>query len=110
MIIRLWITGLKEGRGTAYETFAREISLPMFRKQDGFLGCVMSRNEVESLVLTFWRDQDAVAALNKSPTYQETVGQILAAGLLTELQQTSVAQIHIADLEHVFKSCGAAVP
>ena len=44
MTARLWRTGLKKGRVAAYETFAREISLPMFQEQDGFLGCVMSRD------------------------------------------------------------------
>jgi hypothetical protein len=64
---------------------------------------MMSRTEAVGLVLTFWRDQDAVAALDKSPTYQATVAQILAADLLTESQETCVAEVHIAHLERLFK-------
>ena len=61
----------------------------------------MSHNQVVGFVLTFWRDEDAVAALDKSPTYQETVAQILAADLLIEPQEISVCEIHIADLERL---------
>jgi heme-degrading monooxygenase HmoA len=57
MIGRLWKTGLKTGRDKAYEAFAREISLPMFKQQEGFLGCVMSHNKAVGFVLTFWRDE-----------------------------------------------------
>ena len=99
MISRLWKTGLKAGRGKAYESFARETSLPMFKQQDGFLGCVMSHNQIVGFVLTFWRDAEAVAALDNSPTYQAAVAQILAADLLIEPQEISVCEIHVADLE-----------
>jgi heme-degrading monooxygenase HmoA len=99
MIGRLWKTGLKPGRDKAYEEFARDISLPMFKQQEGFLGCVMSHNQVTGFVLTFWRDKSAVTALEKSLTYQQTVAQILAADLLVETQETSVCEVHIADLE-----------
>ncbi|WP_137389496.1 antibiotic biosynthesis monooxygenase family protein [Rhodoligotrophos defluvii] len=101
MIGRLWKTGLKPGRGDAYETFAREISLPMFCKQKGFLGCVMSRDDETGLVMTFWEDLDAVKALDTSPTYQETVSRILAADLLTAEQTTTIGEVHLLDLAKV---------
>jgi heme-degrading monooxygenase HmoA len=107
MIGRLWKTGLKTGREKAYEAFAREISLPMFKQQEGFLGCVMSHNKAVAFVLTFWRDEDATAALDKSPTYQETVAQILAADLLVEPQEVSVCQIHITDLARLISESPA---
>jgi heme-degrading monooxygenase HmoA len=101
MIARLWKTGLKAGRSTAYEAFARDISLPMFRQQDGFLGCVMSRREDEGLVLTFWRDEAAVEALKRSPSYQATVERILAAGLLAGAQSTEVTDVHLLALDRL---------
>jgi heme-degrading monooxygenase HmoA len=101
MIARLWRTGLKSGRNAAYEVFAREISLPMFREQDGFLGCVMSHRDGEGLVLTFWRDEAAVEALKHSPSYQATVDRILAADLLAGEQSTEVTDIHLLALDRV---------
>jgi heme-degrading monooxygenase HmoA len=101
MIVRLWKTGLKPGRSTAYEVLARDISLPMFRKQDGFLGCVMSHRGGEGLVLTFWRDEAAVEALKHSPSYQATVERILAADLLAGEQSTDVTDIHLLALDRM---------
>jgi len=101
MIGRLWKTGLKAGRGDEYESFARKVSLPMFRMQDGFLGCVMSRDDTEGRVLTFWRDRNAVAALDQSPTYLDTVAKILAADVLTGPQETSVGDIHLCEVERL---------
>lgn len=97
MIARLWKTGLKPGRAAAYETFGREISLPMFRGQDGFLGCIMSRSDDEGLVLTLWRDHATVDALKDSPSYQATVQRILAADLLAGEQSTEVNDVHLLD-------------
>lgn len=101
MIARLWRTGLKSGRNAAYEAFAREISLPMFREQDGFLGCVMSHRDGEGLVLTFWRDEAAVEALKHSPSYQTTVDRILAADLLAGEQSTEVTDVHLLALDRL---------
>lgn len=102
MIARLWKTGLKPERIAAYETFARDISLPMFREQDGFLGCVMSRDGDQGQVLTFWRDQGAVDALAHSPSYLATVKRILAAGLLAGEQSTEVTKVHLHALDRWF--------
>ena len=66
MIGRLWTTGLKPDRVESYDRFARDISLPMFRQQEGFMGCVMLRSANEGLVLTFWRDQAAIDALDQT--------------------------------------------
>lgn len=98
MIARLWKTGLKTGKVDAYDAFARDNSLPMFHKQEGFLGCVMFRSETEATVLTLWRDMAAVASLDTSPTYKETVAGILEADLLTEPQSVAVGVVHLSDL------------
>jgi SAM-dependent methyltransferase/heme-degrading monooxygenase HmoA len=101
MIGRLWMTGLKAGRGRDYEAFAREVSLPMFRAQEGFLGCVMSRDEETGVVMTLWEDEKAVKALDSSPSYGETVAKILASDLLTTEQATRFGKVHVLDLEHI---------
>jgi len=38
MIIRIWRTEIQTAHMAEYEKFAQERSLPMFRKQQGFLG------------------------------------------------------------------------
>jgi heme-degrading monooxygenase HmoA len=101
MIGRLWKTGLKAGRRDAYEAFAREISLPMFRSQKGFLGCLMSRNDETALVMTFWEDMDAVKALETSPSYKETVSKILAGDVLTAEQTVTIGRVHLLDLANL---------
>jgi len=98
MIGRLWRTGLQPGRGEAYESFAREVSLPMFREQDGFVGCLMSRTAESGLVFTLWRDHAAIEALGHSPSYRATVTRILDAGLLAEPQSVEVTEVHLLDL------------
>lgn len=97
MIARLWKTGIKPGRAEAYEAFAREISLPMFRQQVGFAGCIMSRDGDRASVLTLWSGPDAVDQLNSSPSYQATVEAILAADLLAGEQSTEVSDVHILE-------------
>lgn len=101
MIGRLWKTGLQAGRGEAYEAFAREVSLPMFRAQEGYLGCLMSRDDTTGLVLTLWRDADAVRALDTSPSYRATVERILAAEVLADPQETTVGSAHLIDVGRV---------
>jgi heme-degrading monooxygenase HmoA len=98
MIGRLWRTGLQPSRGEAYERFAREVSLPMFRKQDGFLGCLMSRTAEFALVFTLWRDHAAIEALDHSPLYRATVTLILEAGLVIEPQSIEITEVHLLDL------------
>jgi len=87
-----------------YETFAREVSLPMFLAQQGYLGCVMSRDDSQAMVLTFWRDKTAIDALESSSSYQATVARILAAGLLEEPQSTEVTEVHLLNLARLSDS------
>jgi len=98
MIARIWRTGIRPGRADAYESFAREISLPMFRAQQGYAGVVMGRDGNSAWVLTLWRDQAAVDALASSATYQQTVERILAANLLDGEQTTEIAEMHLLDV------------
>lgn len=88
MIIRIWRTEIQRAHMAEYEKFAQERSLPMFRKQQGFLGVLFLGMQKDRAVLTIWRDLPSVEALAHSPTYQETSAQLDATGLL--VGQTSV--------------------
>ena len=98
MLARVWTTGVRPERMDDYEKFAREISLPMFRAQQGFLGCIMSHRNGVARVLTLWRDADAIAALDQSSSYRATVQKILVADLLAGQQSTEVGDVHLFDL------------
>jgi quinol monooxygenase YgiN len=99
MIARLWTTGIKPDRVDAYESFARDISLPMFRAQDGFIGCLMYRDDTVARVLTMWRDMAAVEALGQSDSYRATVARILDADILSGDQGTDVATLHLVEVD-----------
>ncbi len=79
--------------------FARDISLPMFRKQLGFKGVLMAGDGPERLVITLWRDDDAITALDHSASYRETVNRIMAAGFITGHQSVEIHKVHLADLK-----------
>ena len=82
MIARLWRTQVNLTRLAEYEQFAQEQSLPMFRQQRGFLGVFFLGEHQAILVLSLWEDRTAVEALATSATYQATVRQLQATGLL----------------------------
>jgi heme-degrading monooxygenase HmoA len=82
LIVRIWKTRVLPENAVAYEDFAREHSLPMFRQQVGFLGVLFAKSGQERAVITLWRDQDDVSRLEQSPTYRRTVDRITEAGIL----------------------------
>lgn len=99
MIGRFWTARVTEARATEYEAFAREISLPMFRQQQGFLGVAMFRRGADCVVLTLWQDAESAAALARSDSYTRTVSEILAAGFLQGEQTMETYDAHLlADL------------
>jgi hypothetical protein len=49
------------------------------------------------VVLSFWEDGGAVAALDQSPSYRETVDALLASGILTGAQSAEVLTVHGGD-------------
>lgn len=99
MIGRIWTTRVDEVRALEYEAFGREISLPMFRRQPGFLGVAMMRRGEDCVVLTLWQDAESVAALARSDSYARTVSEILAADFLQGEQTLETYDIHLfADL------------
>lgn len=93
MIARLWKTQVDVTRLAEYEQFAQEQSLPMFRQQQGFLGVFFSREHQHCLVLSLWRDHTAVEALATSTTYQATVRQLQATGLLLGHQSVELFEV-----------------
>ena len=64
MIVRTWITQIDESQAAAYEAFARERSVPMFRSQAGVAGALFGAREGMRIVVTFWDSLKAAAALD----------------------------------------------
>ena len=95
----MWTTRVTEARATEYEAFARQISLPMFRQQPGFLGVAMFRRGEDCVVLTLWHDAESATALARSDSYTRTVSEILAAGFLQGEHTLETCDVHLlADL------------
>lgn len=97
-IMRIWQTQVRADRIGDYERFARERSLPMFRRQGGFEGVVMGREGTDCRVITFWRDEAAVEALSRSESYCNTVTAIEAAGFLAGGQSVRCFAVHLSSL------------
>ncbi len=93
-VVRIWRTGLDESRSTEYEDFARSISLPMFRRHNGFLGALFAGSGTERIVMTLWSGRAAAAALDASADYQATVRAIEATGFLRPPQRVEVLDVH----------------
>jgi hypothetical protein len=98
MLQRIWRCTIDPDRAGDYEEFARTVSLPMFRAQPGFRGCLMTRAGAECEVLTLWDGPHAIEALNASLSYQAAVAKILATGFILREQGTTVTQVHLASL------------
>lgn len=73
-----------------YERYANEHSLPMFRRQTGFLGVLFLRTPHDCSALSFWEDAAAIAALGTSASYQETSHRLQATGMLLGEQSVEV--------------------
>ena len=97
MIARIWRTMVDEARAEEYEIFARTVSLPMFRSQQGYVGVIMARQEETCVVMSFWKGIDDVNRLGASATYRDTVGQILSMGFLHGEQTTEILDVHLSD-------------
>jgi hypothetical protein len=93
MLVRIWRTGVERERVGEYERFARERSLPMFRRRAGCLGVLFSRADDSFAVVTFWEDADAIRRLDVDPDYAETVEAIVATGFLTGRQTIEVLTV-----------------
>lgn len=96
MIMRQWTATVMTEKAEAYEAFARDASLPMFRASPGCISVLMARDGCRCRVITVWRSAADIADLEASPRYRETVRLILAAGFLKGAQHTTVAEVHLA--------------
>ena len=98
MIGRIWRTQVLSDRADEYEAFARDISLPMFRQQQGFEGVLMLRRDEECLVISLWHSEDDLAVLSGSASYNDTVAQIVARGFLFGEQTVDLFNVHLSTL------------
>jgi heme-degrading monooxygenase HmoA len=93
-VARIWRTTIDVNRADEYERFANDQSLLMFRRHDGFLGVVFAGQGADRIVITFWRRQANIDALNSSPFYRETVEEIEATGFIAGPSTTEAFEIH----------------
>lgn len=97
MKCRIWRTGVVENRIDEYEAFARDVSLPMFRAQQGYRGVVMGGDGGRRCVITYWENDEAIAALDCSPSYKATVERIVATGFLNGEQSVEIYDVQLGD-------------
>ena len=93
-IVRRWTTGVMRNRMTDYETFARDVSVPMFGRAAGCLGVLMSGGIELRSVLTLWRSAEELAAFEASQDYRITVDLILAQEFLEGKQTITCEPVH----------------
>lgn len=100
MIVRIWTTGIIPGKKHEYLEFAKNYSIPMFKKQKGILAANLLVKNDKSFVLTYWKDIKDINAMENDLLYHQTVDKIRNAGFLTEPQQVEIfdAPIQIKDL------------
>ena len=82
MLVRVWTVDIKKDRIKDLEEFANTISLPMFRKQEGCLGVLFTKNSQEASTITFWDNQESINKLATSKSYQDVVKEIEESGIL----------------------------
>jgi hypothetical protein len=91
MIIRIWTTGIVEGRESEYLQFAHVRSIPMFRQQPGCLGVLFGRADGRVHgVFSFWRSSPDVDALATSLTYRATAEALARSGVLAGTPSVTV--------------------
>ena len=93
-VVRIWSTGIDESRSPEYNDFTVSTSLPMFRRHSGFLGVLFAGAASERAVITIWSDQAAVAALEASADYKDTVRMLEATGFLRPPQRVERLAVH----------------
>lgn len=99
LVARIWRTGLDGSRAAEYDKFALTRSLPMFERHDGFRGVLFATSGEARVVITFWRDHDAAAALERSSDYLAMVEAIEAAGFLRPPQCLELLDIQSSYVE-----------
>lgn len=83
MIVRIWLTRIPAEREAEYLTFAQQHSRKMFLSQPGCLGVLFLKEVDEKhAVCSFWNSRSDVEMLANSPTYNATVADLTATGVL----------------------------
>ncbi len=100
-LARIWRTRIRPERAHDYETFARDVSLPMFSRQQGFRGVLMLGSGAVRSVLTLWDDEAAIAALAQSESYRQTVARIRGEGFLEGQQTVELLEVQLTNLREV---------
>jgi heme-degrading monooxygenase HmoA len=99
VILHVWRARIDPRRIEAYRGFERERSLPMFRRQPGFLAVLFLREADDRVAsLTIWEDIGAVGALTSSPSYRRTARELAESGLLAGGQSEEVFEVEGGDL------------
>jgi quinol monooxygenase YgiN len=93
MLIRIWQVKVKPDRFYDLEDFARSHSLPMFKKQEGCLGVLFSRDENYCATISIWENMKAIEKLRDSSSYNETVEKIVATGMLEGEQSVEIFEM-----------------
>jgi len=92
MLVRIWRVKIHPERINELENFAHAYSLPMFKAQVGCLGVLFTRNGSDCVTISVWENAEAIERLKSSPTYNETVRQIEATGMLEGEQSVELFQ------------------
>lgn len=103
-LARIWLTKVLEERAQEYERFARDTSLPMFQKQQGFRGVIMLRSGGNGAVITFWDNEESIEALAASPSYAQTVEDIGNQGFLLGESSVEIFDAHLMDVAALIES------
>jgi hypothetical protein len=92
MLLRIWRVKVKPERILELEKFARTVSLPMFKRQDGCLGVLFTWEGSYCATITFWKDRASIDKLSSSRDYLATVEKIEQSGMLIGEHSVQVFQ------------------
>lgn len=97
MILRTWRATLAPGTEDVYDDFARARSRHMFQDAAGCEGFAFAvADGLDREVVTFWRDEAALAAFESSAGYRETVAALGATGCLAATGDVTVRRVETA--------------
>ncbi|TCI99054.1 GNAT family N-acetyltransferase [Aeromicrobium sp. IC_218] len=97
MILRTWRATLAPGTEDVYDDFARTRSRRMFQDAAGCEGFAFAvADGLDREVVTFWRDEAALAAFEASQGYRETVAALSATGCLAASGDVTVRRVETA--------------
>jgi len=94
----LWRTEFDPERLDELNEFARTRSTPMFDSFPGCMGHLFSHRGDTYLTISMWIGRHAINQAEASDVYKETVGALLATGILRGEQHTEVFDIDALNL------------